>query len=191
MTGYNGGLGVAFSGAASNFAAGFPLAVEFSIRHTRLEPGSPERARRIFINDAENGTPQKSGWMWDMQLDFLHRASLLRIKDAYLFAGIRRSLFTANFRFVGGNEDFDVTTNQWGIGGGVKAAFPMGGNVSFVVKTGLDYYFSSTLYAHDTSYDPAGTSVNGKHDYTYSDADAVVNQPKFEFSGMFGISYGF
>jgi hypothetical protein len=46
------------------------------------------------------------------------------------------------------------------------------------------------FYGHDTSYSPDGVTVNGKHDYTYNDADAAINQPKFLPSLMVGISVG-
>ena len=191
LTGYKGGLGITVSGTASDFAAGFPLSFEMTLGYTSLDPGNAEQARGIFINDATNGTPQKKGYMWEMHLDFLHRVKVFGIRDTYLYAGIRRSMFTANFRYVGGNEDFDVTSNQWGIGAGLKVSFPMGNRVSFVLMTGIDNYFASTLYGHDTSYSPAGEVLNGKHSFTYKEADAVINHPKLQFTGLLGISYGF
>ena len=113
------------------------------------------------------------------------------MKNAYVFAGVRNSMFTANFRFIGGNEDFDVTSNQWGVGAGLRTAFPISRNVSFVMSGGLDWYLSSTLTGHDTSYSPDGESVNGRNDYTFTDADEAVNQPKLHPVGMIGISYSF
>ena len=191
LTGYKAGLGLTMSCMASDFAVGFPLSFEFTLGYTSRDPGNAEQARGIFINDNTNGTPENKGYMWDMQFDFLYRVKALGIKESYLYVGVRRSMFTANFRYVGGNEDFDVTTNQWGIGAGVKASFPMGNKVSFVLKTGVDNYFASMLYGHDTSYSPSGEVLNGKHSFTYRDADAVINHPKFQFAGLVGVSYSF
>ena len=101
--------------------------------HTRLDPGIAADARKIFINDATNGTPEKSGWMWDLRMDFLYRLRILGLQDAYAYAGVRYSMFTGNFKYIGGNEDFDVTSNQWGWGAGVKASFPMGKIVAFTL----------------------------------------------------------
>ncbi|MDL1892647.1 hypothetical protein FBQ87_07105 [Sphingobacteriales bacterium CHB3] len=191
LAGYKGGTGFALSGSAAGFASGFPLAFEFTVGHARMDPGSAELARKIFINDATDGTPEKAGWMWDMQFDFLHPVRILGLNNANVYAGVRYSVFTANFKFVGGNEDFDVTSYQWGIGAGVKALFPMSRSLGFVVKTGVEHFFTGTLYGHDTSYSPNGEYVNRRRDYTFKEADAVVNQPKFHLVGMLGISYAF
>jgi hypothetical protein len=189
-TGYKGGLGFAGSATLANFARGFPLAIELTINHVRMEPGSPEKARKIFINDATDGTPEKMGYAWDVQLDFLHRVKMLETRDAFVYVGVRHSMFTANFKFVGGNEFFDIQTDQWGIGAGVKAVFPMASRVGFTVKLGLEHYFASTLYGHDTTYGPDGVTISGRNNYTYADADEAINQPKFNIVGMLGVSFG-
>jgi hypothetical protein len=191
LVGYTGGLGFRASGMVSNFAAGFPLGLEAGVTFTSLDPGRAPESRRIFINDATNGTPEKSGSRWDLRLDFLHRVRMLGLNDASLFAGVRHSRFTANFKFVGGNEDFDVTSNQWGVGFGLRAAFPVSQRLSFVLSGGVDWYFSGTLYGHDTSYSPDGETVNGRHNYTFSDADEAVNQPTLLPVGLFGLTYSF
>jgi hypothetical protein len=160
QTGYNGGLCFGSSAMLSGFAQGFPLAIELTLNHIRMEPGSPEKARKIFINDATDGTPEKFGYAWDVQLDFLHRVKMLDLRDAFVYVGVRRSMFTANFKFVGGNEFFDIQTDQWGIGAGVKATFPMASHVGFTVKLGAEHHFASSLYGHDTMARPlAGETI--------------------------------
>jgi hypothetical protein len=188
LTGFKGGLGFKVSGTVSHFAQGFPLAFEFGIGYTQLDPGNPELARRIFINEATNGTPEKNGYMWDLRFDFLYPLRILGMQDAALFAGVRRSFFTATFRFVGGNELFDVLSDQWGWGAGVKASFPMGKNVSFSMSAGFDHYPNAALSGHDTTYSPDGETVNGKEKFTYSDADNAINQPKFQPVLMVGLT---
>ena len=190
MAGYNGGGGVRGTLMVSNFARGFPLALEAGLGYGWRDGGDPLAARHIFINDNTNGTPEESAWVWDVRLDFLYKVSLLGIRDAHLFAGPRFSMFTADFIYVGGNEDFEVTSNQWGIGLGAKATFPMSQRLGFTVLAGFDYFFSATLEGHDTSYSPDGTSVNGRENFTYSDADAAINQPKFQPVLMLGLSLG-
>ncbi len=191
LTGYNGGLGFRVGGMASNFASGFPLALELSFGYTRLDPGSPEKARKIFINDATDGTPEKLGYAWDVQLDFLHRVKLLELRDAFVYVGVRRSMFTANFKFVGGNEFFDIQTDQWGVGAGLKASFPMASRLGFLMTLGVEHHFASALYGHDTTYGSDGETISGRNDYTYGDADAAINQPTFNFVGMLGLRFGF
>ena len=175
LAGLNGGPGGRVTAMASGFAAGFPLALEFGIGYTSLDAGDPWASRKIFINDNTNGTPENKGWAWDFRMDFLYRTSLLGMTNSYLYAGVRRSLFTADFKFVGGNEDFEITSNQWGVGLGARGAFPIGGRVEFMLTAGLDYYFSTTLEGHDTAYGPDGLVVNGRENFTFADADAAVN----------------
>lgn len=190
MTGYKGGLGFSGSATLDGFARGFPLGLELTLSHVRMDPGSPEQARRIFINDATDGTPEKTGYAWDVEMDFLYRVHLLELRDAFVYAGVRRSMFTANFRFIGGNEFFDIQTEQWGVAAGMKASFPMAGKVAFLVKLGVEHHFASALYGHDTSYGPNGEIISGRKNYTYADADAAINQPTFNVVGMLGLSFG-
>lgn len=155
------------------------------------DPGSSPDARRIFINNATNGTPEKQGWFWEYRFDFMYRVNWLSLQRLYLFAGPRYETFTGNFKYIGGNEDFDVTTNQWGIGTGLQGFFSISPTLDFTLSAGVDYYFSSMLKGHDTEYFPDGEDVNPREDYTYSDADKAINQPGILLQLMIGISYKF
>jgi len=189
LAGYSAGLGVRGTGTLSHFAQGFPLALEVSVGYSTRDAGIPLDARRVFINDNTNGTPTKNGSRWDFRMDFLYKVGLLGMRDAYLYVGPRYSMFTATFDFVGGNEVFNISSTQWGFGAGLKAGFAVSPRVSFILTGGLDYYSSASLEGHDTSYSPDGLVINGRNDYTYTDADAAINQPKIEPVGMLGISY--
>ena len=191
LAGYNGGLSFKATGNLSHFAQGFPLGVEFGIGHSRMDPGRPADARKVFINDATNGTPDESGWAWDFRLDFLYQVRLLGMQNAHVFVGVRRSYFTGHFSFIGGNEIFDITTSLWGWGAGLKAVFPMGTRVGFTLAAGFDHYPAGTIEGHDTSYSPNGESVNGREGYDYNSADEAINQPKFEGVLMAGITVSF
>jgi hypothetical protein len=191
LLGYSSGFGVQGFGVASNFAEGFPLQARLGIGFTSVDAGSPPDARRVFINNATNGIPEEAGQTWDFSLDVGYPVNLLSMKRAFLVGGVRHSRFKGNFKYVGGNEDFDVKSSHWGIGGAVQSYFAMGGRFDLVLDAGLDYYFSSTLTGHDTAYAPDGTAVNPREDYTYSDADAAVGQPKFRPILMLGMNYRF
>jgi len=191
QAGFNGGLSFRASGMVAEFARGFPLGLELGVGHTRYDPGDPAAARKIFINDATNGTPEKSGWAWDLRFDFLYDVNLLQASKLYLYGGVRYSMFTANFSFIGGNEDFDVTSSQWGLGLGAKGLFAVSNSIDFSVAAGFDNYFKNTLKGHDTSYSPDGLDVNGRNDYTFEDADQAVNQPGFQPLFMIGVAYRF
>jgi len=187
MLGYNSGLGFQLSALTSDFAQGFPFKVKFSIGYTSIQPGNALQARKIFINDATNGIPEKKGWVWDFRLNLLHKFR----KNTYVYGGVRYSLYTGNFVFVGGNEDFDVTSKQWGFGGGLEAHFRMSSRINLIVSPGIDYFLPSKLNGHDTAYSPDGENVNPRLDYTYQDADKAINQPKLVFRMLIGFSYRF
>jgi hypothetical protein len=191
LIGYNGGTGLELDGRVGQFAEGFPLELKLALAYTGMNPGNAADARRIFINNATNGDPEKSGHRWEMRFDFLYRVSWLKIEYAYLHFGPRYSMFTGNFKFIGGNEDFDITSNQWGLGTGLTTYFPMGKKFYFALTAGGDYYFAGDLTGHDTTYRSDGEHVNPREDYGYEDADDAINQPKFELRLMMGVSYRF
>jgi hypothetical protein len=191
VTGYNGGFGFQVNGTISNFAKGFPLSARFGVGYTLVDPGQPADARKIFINNATNGIPEESGWFWDLRMDLLYNIKLFSLNKSLLYAGVRYSMFTANFKFIGGNEFFDITSDQWGLGGGLESYFALGSNFDLVITAGVDYYFSGTITGHDTSYSPDDESINPREDYTYEDADNSVNQPKILPRVMVGFNYGF
>ena len=191
LGGYKGGVGFRLAGSVSNFAQGFPVTVEAGVTYTSLDPGRSADVRKVFINDATNGTPEKSGWIWGFHMDFLFQARWLGLPNAQVYLGVRRSLFTGNFVYVGGNEDFDVTAGAWGVGTGLRATFPMSRVIALSLSGGVDYYPNVTLIGHDTSYGPDGQHVNGRAGYTYADADNAVYQPKVQPMLMLGLTYKF
>jgi len=191
MFGYSGGTSFQIDGMVSNFAQGFPLKMQLAIVYSRVNPGNSLDARRVFINDATNGDPEKSGSKWDFRLDFLYQVHWLSLKELYIYGGPRHSRFNAHYDFIGGNEVFDINTNQWGWGLGARADFPISRKLDFVVATGADYYLNNTISGHDTSYSPDGEDVNARNDYDYDDADDAINQPKFQLRLLIGVNYHF
>lgn len=197
--GFNVGLGFGLKGGfsyratagISDFARGFPFGIDLSATYSTINPGDPLRARRIFINQNTNGTPEKSGWTWDIRMDFMYNLRLQNIKGFYLYAGPRVSLFTADFNYVDGNEDFEVTSTQWGVGLGVKGVFAISQVLDLTMTAGADAYFPSTLYGHGTTYTPDDMNVNAKEEFTYKDAAAAVKTPKFQPVLMMGLSFTF
>ena len=185
LAGFQGGPSLQAFVQVQDFAQGLPIKARFRVARTFVEPGSAPDARRIFINDATNGTPQKKGHTLDLGVDGLYPLG----SRTYLFAGMRHTRFTANFNFVGGNEDFDVTSAQWGLGGGMEASFPMSPKMNLILSAGGEYFFPARLTGHDTSYAPDGDNVNPRKDYTYADAEAAVNQPIWRPVGVVGVSY--
>jgi len=184
-SGYQNGFAVQAFAVVEDFTQGLPIQFRVRLGHTAVEPGSAAQARRIFINNATNGTPEKRGHTWDLGLDVLVRRS----QRTNFFLGVRRTSFLANFRFVGGNEDFDVRSTHWGFGGGVEAAYPVGHRASLVVSGGLDYYVPSRLEGHDTSYSPNNDNVNPREAFTYAEADDAIDQPVLRPMALVGLRW--
>jgi hypothetical protein len=189
--GYFGGPDLLFSATAANFAEGFPFRVRLGLGYAWVPSGDALAARRIFINNATNGTPKSWGTLWDGRLDVLYPVSLFSLKRSMIYGGLRRSSFVARFEYIGGNETFNVNTKQWGVGGGLQTAFALSPRVDMVFQGGADYYFRSQLSGHDTYYNPNGDDVHPIADYTYKDADAAIDQPDFETRLTLGVAYRF
>lgn len=189
--GYFGGPGLQAYGMISNVAAGFPMNIKLALGYTSVEPGLSAEARRVFINDATNGIPEESGRQLDFRLDFMYPVDIFGLHRSFAFGGPRHARFVSNFKYIGGNEDFDVRSNQWGLGGGLESHFAMSRRIDLVVHLGLDYFFESTLSGHDTKYSPDGDNANGRDGYTYDDADEAINQPKVEPRIMMGLAWNF
>ncbi|HHM02348.1 MAG TPA: hypothetical protein ENJ15_04990 [Caldithrix abyssi] len=186
---YRRGLSFQIDGTLSKISRALPFKLRIAAAYTSLDPGNPAAARRIFINNATNGTPEEEGWMWDVRFDVLYRVDWFSLKDAWLFAGPRYSWFTGRFDFVGGNEDFDIYCDQWGIGAGLQSNYPVSKKLNLVLSAGLDYYITDYLHGHDTTYHSNGEIYNGRENYNFKDADEAINQPTFVPKVAIGFSY--
>ncbi len=187
--GSSGGFEGAFDLLFSALAPGLPLDLRLGAGYASVNSGDPVAARRVFINDATNGVPQRSGRKWDYNLDLILPLSGFLSSGTYLYAGPRYTRFVANFKYVGGNEDFDVRSNQWGIGAGLGSQFSISPKFALVVSTGVDYLAEAELRGHDTSYSPDGQTGNERDDYTFADADEAIDQPNVELRLMLGLRY--
>lgn len=189
--GMNGGPGMQFQAGVEQLAKGFPFILRFGFGYTGKEPGNAAAARKIFINNATNGIPEKKGQTIDLRMDFLYNVNWFNWSRLYFVAGPRVTWFKGNFKYIGGNEDFDVKSKQWGLGLGLEKFYAMSPQIDLALGAGFDFYSKSTLQGHDTSYSPDGETVNGREDYEFEDADHAINQPFFVPRAMIGLNYRF
>ncbi len=194
QTGYNGGFGIQPQLTIYNLTKDVKMHVRIGLGYTSLNPGNALEARRIFINNNTNGTPEKSGTNLDARIDFMFPNKFLN--NSYFNIGPRFSSFKADYKFIGGNEFFDVTSTQWGLGLGAGNFFKISQKLDLEFSLGADYYFSSTITGHDTSYSPDDENINPRNDnqndnqpFTYEDADKAINQPKFVPRLLLGLNY--
>jgi hypothetical protein len=189
--GYRSGRGVEALFIAHDFLGRSPLRVRLGLRYAAVYAGRAMDARHVFINDNTNGTPEEHARATGLKLDLLYPVHLLGQSQLYAFGGPRRAWYKADYRFVGGNEDFEVSSRHWGFGAGLENRYPVSPRVTLTLAAGFDYYRPSTIYGHDTSYSPDGTSVNGRAGYSYADADHAVAQPKLDPLMALGIELRF
>ncbi len=189
--GFYDGAGVHFSGTFANFAQGFPFGLRVGIGHAWIPAGDAMQARRVFIDQNTNGDPRSKGSLWDGRFDLLYPVKLFSLDRAKIFGGLRRSMFNGYFEYIGGNETFDVINSEWGVGGGLESAFALSPVVDMTVSFGVDYYFRGELSGHDTYYNANGNDLNAKENFTYADADAVINDTGVNSRLMVGIAYRF
>ena len=194
--GYNRGIGLQATLTAFKPLESLPISFRFGLGYTKLDPGNSADARRIFINNATNGVPEEKARSFDYRLDALWPVSLFNLEKSYITFGPRYSSFRANFKYVGGNEDFDVTSQQFGLGIGAESHFKMTSRLDLVFAIGVDYFFDNTLKGHDTSYSPDDDNVNPRNDntngdaeFTYSDADEAIKQPDIMPRVFIGVNY--
>lgn len=189
--GYTGGLGIHATGSFMDFTRDVPLSARFTLGYNSASAGDPYRARQIFINDNTNGDPEKSAHTWQFRFDLMFPTFKLGPQTLYLFAGPRYASYTANFNYIGGNENFDVTSKNWGAGLGFETWFAVGETSDFVLQLGVDWYADAKLEGHDTAYYPSGDDVNPRNGYTYADADDAIDQPSLEPLVMMGMRFAF
>ncbi len=195
LTGYNRGYGIQANVGLTNVGKESPIELRFGLGYTWLNPGNAMDARRIFINNNTNGTPEKSGRSIDYRLDFIFHKPIFGLQHSYIILGPRGSSFKGNFAYIGGNEEFDVISNQWGLGVGLENRTKLATNLNLVVAVGLDYYIPSTLTGHDTAYSPDNDNVNARNDnenddepFTYKDANEAIDQPGLMIYAMIGLT---
>ncbi len=190
--GYFNGIGGIAELSIYRRSISIPLAVHFGVGYFKQEdPGSATAARRIFINDNTGGNDniKEYGQNWLFIIDI--SLPVYRKKDFIIraYGGARYVKYTAHFDYQGGNEAFDVYSNPWGVGLGLRMELPFSQNYTVGLDLGLDYYIPDTLSGHGNFYNPSNEDDNPRDDYTYSDADNAVNQPKYSPKAVLYIQY--
>lgn len=188
LAGWQGGAVLRVTASATHVVPRIPLAFDLGIGHAFIDPGDAALARRVFINENTNGTPEKSGGVWDLRLDGVWGLKLGPLQDFGVFGGLRYSMYSGRFTYVGGNEDFVVTSNAWGIGVGARGSLPINAHFSLSASVGLDWFPTQTLEGHDASYSSNNVN-NGRGTYTWADADRAINQPWLLPSLLVGVTW--
>ncbi len=200
MAGYYAGPSVMGAVGFSDIFSNVPISFELGGGHSWTNPGDPALARDVFINGTDTGDEdaQKDGSVWDLGINALYplNQSYGPVKF-FVFGGPRYAHFDGHFQYVGGNEDFDIIANSWGLGGGLRAVMPLGKGFSAILQLGLDYYWPTSIYGHDATYYPNNANINARpneeenrgYTYTYADAASATNVPRLRPRVMLGIQF--
>jgi hypothetical protein len=191
LFGTTGGAAASANLTVSNLADTHPLRLRLGLCYARMNPGLVQEARKVFINEARGGTPEKHGRLWIVGLDFLYPVARGSGQGLAAYAGPRYGMFDAHFRYVGDNEEFDVTSRTWGFGAGLEGSAAIGPRFALTLSGGGEYFLPSDLHGHDATYSPSDENVNARENYGYADADRAINQPELEIRFMGGIIYRF
>jgi hypothetical protein len=196
-----------YKGASVMGAVGFrdiftkvPVGFELQGGHSWTSPGDGTLARDVFINGADNGDEdqQSDGNVWDFGLNMVYPLNqTYGPVKFFVFGGPRYAHYDGHFDYVGGNEDFDIIANSWGLGGGLRGVMPLGKGIDAILQVGLDYYFPTSIYGHDATYYPNNSNINARQNqeenagYTYQYADAVnaTTVPRLRPRVMIGIQF--
>jgi hypothetical protein len=185
--GANGGTAAMAGVTVSGISASSPVRFRTSLGYASRDPGRASDARRVFINDATGGTPEKDGRIWTFGLDLLLPLAHRSGHPLALYAGPRYAMFDGHFHYVGDNEEFDVTSRHWALGAGLESTTRLGERFSLGLGAGAEYFFPAGLHGHDATYNPDDENVNARRDYKYADADRAVDQPTLELRVMVGV----
>ncbi len=183
------GFGVHLHGTFRDFTRDVPLSLRLAVGYHVANAGDPYLARRVFINDNTNGTPEDSAKYLQFRCDLLFPLLKAGRQQIHLFGGVRHARYKAEFIYVGGNEDFEIRTNPWGLGLGVESYFPLSDSAEFMLQLGVDHFLDAEIYGHDTTYTPDGDHINPRDGYGYDDADDAIDQPRTEILAMVGIQF--
>jgi len=192
-SGYFNGFSILLGFGINNISPALPIGVEADLGYThQSDPGRAVEARKVFINDgtAGNNNVKESATMYSINVDFkypLYKRSNIIVD---LYVGPRYADYSAQFEYSGGNEQFAPTSKNWGLGTGLKTSFEITRKMDIGFNTGIDYFFPSTISGHGQFYyNPSGVDDNPRNNYTYADADNVIDQPAITPKFLFFIGY--
>lgn len=197
MAGYYNGPSVSGTVGFDDIFDKVPLGAELELGYSWTPTGDATLACQVFINQNQNNNHEtiNSGGVMDLGLNGTYPLvqSYGPVKFS-AFAGPRWARYDVRHEYVNGNEDFDITSYVWGLGGGLRGAMPLSKTFTAVMQVGLDYYFPSSIYGHDATYYPDNSNINARNNgagytYTYADAQRATTVPHIRPRVMLGLKF--
>jgi len=197
MAGYYNGPSVSGTIGFNEIFDKVPLGLELGLGYSWTPTGDPTLACQVFINQNQNNNHEtiNSGGVLDLGLNATYPLiQTYKAAKFSVFAGPRYARYGVRHEYVNGNEDFDIVSWVWGLGGGVRGSLPLSEHFTAVMQLGLDYYFRSSIYGHDATYYPDNANINARNNgagytYTYDDALRATTVPHIRPRVMVGIQF--
>jgi hypothetical protein len=201
--GYDFGLSLAFHGYAQNIGgSAFGARVGFGFSFTDAfeddnafygaSGAAPDSSftRISDYKDSLNFDTSESGRNFTVSLDGTFDLSEVFSMDslpftASVYAGPRLNFFSGSLEVD--DSIASVTSNQFGLGFGSLAFYPLSDNLSLVGDVGVDIYFDSTFNLAD-DFGDLGVEPG---DTAYDDYDGLINQPSLAVNVKVGVVYSF
>ncbi len=190
------GLGGQLAVVAEDLAPGLPLAVRLGLGFATsdalddnvvIPPGRPGAGTRWGnYKNANNLTEWGQNITLSLDVLFTLPAQGLPVSLAP-YLGLRYNLFEGGAYNNSGNWG-KYSSNAFGLGGGIRAAFAVIPNLDVVADLGADYYLQSDI----TETTSSGSTTIRPGDPGYADLNAFVTQPDgFVFRVRLGAAYRF
>jgi hypothetical protein len=197
MTGYYNGPSVSGTIGFADIFEKVPLGAELELGYSWTPTGDPTLACQVFINQNQNNNHEtiNSGGVLDLGLNATYPlVQTYKSAKFGLFGGPRMARYAVRHEYVNGNEDFDIVSWVWGLGGGVRGSLPLSKSFTGILQLGLDYYWHSSIYGHDATYYPDNANINARNNgagytYTYDDALRATTVPHIRPRVMIGIAF--
>ncbi|WP_232822409.1 hypothetical protein [Thermus sediminis] len=187
------GLGGQLAVVTEDLAPGLPLAVRLGLGFATsdaLDDNFIDPVSGITwgqFKQANNLT--EWGQNITLSLDALYKLPVQGLPVSLApYLGVRYNMFEGGFYDNSGNWG-RVSSNAFGFGGGVRAAYAVIPNLDVVADLGADYYLQSCISGSNSS-GFSGTTCPG--DSGYTNDNALVTQPDgFVFRVRLGAAYRF
>jgi hypothetical protein len=190
------GLGGQLAVVAEDLAPGLPLAVRLGLGFATSD------ALDDNFNLSRLGGPNSTWGQYKNTFNFTEWGQNITLSLDVLFTlpaqglpvslapylGLRYNMFEGGAYDNSGNWG-KYSSNAFGLGGGIRAAYAVIPNLDVVADLGADYYLQSCITASSSS---GSTTTTCPGDSAYTDLNAFVTQPDgFVFRVRLGAAYRF
>ncbi|MCS7069815.1 MAG: outer membrane beta-barrel protein [Meiothermus sp.] len=155
--------------------AGEKLGVRLGLAYSQADAVD----NNVFAPSSENAQNLTLGLDVSYSFDFQSAFTL----SPYL--GFRYNLFSGSVTV--GSSTNALASNQFGLGGGVRAGYFLDSQLGLLLDLGLDYFFESSIQLGSTRYNPGETSGPPLN----LNVHQWVNDPRLVWKGRLGLAFNF